>query len=219
MQPVIHENLHEESQMQEEKPSDNKVIPAEFNRRCFTCFVYKDIRTDFYKAGGERLGVQRNCKECSKAISREVASGKKQSRLRLEKINETEKLIARILLDDPKTTFQELAKATGLSVGTVRNYAYKSKVLRALRAFANKEITHMISGSLKAYQEILNGNNQDVKFRAATKILESEKVLGPNRLEIGVSDMANESTEHLRQLVKEAKDFPDQTIMEAEVVE
>jgi predicted transcriptional regulator len=191
-------------------------------KECGRCKAVKPV-TDFYKSSMLKGGYQAYCKEC-------LASYTKIDKLRVrkpelvkemaKKLNERERMVAHLLIDNPNLTYGEIGEYIGVSAATVMSYMKRGRLLKAIRSAASNEVIRMIPRAIQAYRDLLDQNeNLGEKQKVATKILESEKLLGPNRMEIGVTDMRNESTERLRELIKEAKDFPDQVIQEAEVVE
>lgn len=196
------------------------VVEVRKKKVCKTCKEEK-WREEFHRNRSAKDGVQSSCKACSKQRIRDMRSGAIPARVRVEELrNERQKKIAHMLIDNPRVTMEELARETGVTINTVAAYMAQAKILKALRHVGAQEVTRMIPRALKAYSEILDQTvNVSERNKVATKVLESEKIIGPNRVEIGIRDMASESTERLRQMIKEAKEFPDQVITEAEVVE
>lgn len=190
---------------------------------CVRCKVRRDPG-EFGKCTGRRNGRQAYCKACMKDRQVMVRTGKIPLKVGNSETRDITNLrikkMAHILIDKPDMEVVELAKEVGLAPSTVQGYLSSNKILRAFRGVGAKAISRMVPESIRAYRDILNQRvNLGEANKVATKILENEKIIGPNRMDIGIVEMKEQSNEQLMRIVKEAQEFPAQVIQEAEVVE
>jgi hypothetical protein len=192
---------------------------------CSKCKIKKAGR-EFAKSQMSKTGKQSYCRKCMEERNKAVLMGLLPSRAGLggrekkELSNLKIKKIAHMLIENPDQDLAVIAAGCGLSIGTVKNYVTRGRVLRALRGMGAKRVSSMIPQAVKAYEDLLRQRDNLTELnKVATKVLENEKVIGPNRVDIGLVEMKEESTENLMRMVKEVRDFPEQVIMEAEVVE
>ena len=79
-----------------------------------------------------------------------------------------------------------------------------------------KKIQLLIPKALLSFEESLVSKDVDVKLRSSIKLLESEGMLGPKKVEI----TSCLSVEQLKEIVYRVKDdVPEQTIIDGELVE
>lgn len=128
------------------------------------------------------------------------------------------KEIVKAFLENPKASYKEVAKIVGLSQNMVSRYCAENDYLRALRQLASHKMGSLIPLAVAGYEQSLTSDNQDVKLRAATKLLENENIMGPARVDISVNDLRNWPVDKLKELVSQGSEIPVPTI-DAEVIE
>lgn len=132
--------------------------------------------------------------------------------------NERAKAIALYYIENPKASAKEVAVATGIPERTIYYYQHANSYLKALRTLASKKVTNFIPRALSGLGESLDSNNADVKYKSAVKVLENEKVLIKDGTEIIVNNLTNLPVATLKEIAAQAKDIPEQTILEAELI-
>ena len=220
--------------MDEQTPFDSTVPPSldvPTEKTCVRCNKTKPI-AKFYRNNALKDGRSLMCALCTKAdFKRRYNSGNhlkgkrkvtarlaKNVMVKLEAQPEKVREIVALLIEDPKITWPEIANKTGLTVGTVRQYCYSNGYITAMRRLATHKISSFTPLALSAIKDSLTSNNADVKFRAGVKVLDNEGVLGPDRVDVTITDLRNQSTDKLQELLKQAQAVPHQQIVDAEVI-
>ena len=180
----------------------NRYYPDGLHSRCKAC-VKADIE-------------RRKTKPLLATRRRKVRSLK--NRPKLENQNSRIQQIVFALAENPKITCEELAQQTGLTSNSIRPMFYTNEYLKSLRRQGSSEVTRMIPEAVHALRGSLGAKSEDVVLKAAVKILESEKVMGPERLEVTVNDYAGKSNKELEDMIMGSVAVPKATIIEAEVI-
>lgn len=192
------------------------------DKYCHKCNDTK-VAAEFYKNAATRDGLSQHCRACTRDYLKHRDQSKflfqrKQKKIpTLKEINfeaqpDKVKQLVGILIENPKTTAEEMALKMDLSVSTVRHYMYSNPFLVALRHSGISQITKMIPAALEALKGSLNAASEEVRLKASVKVLENEKILGPERIDLTVSTYHNKSTEELEEIYKQAQLPPPQTI-------
>jgi hypothetical protein len=105
--------------------------------------------------------------------------------------------IVNVLYENPKLNNREIAVLVGLTPGTIDSYLRSNSFLKSLRYRGSLAISKMIPNAVQSLRESLEAQSEEVKLKASVKILESEKVLGPERVDVTVNDLSNKSYEEL----------------------
>ena len=182
----------------------------------------------FYKNAARLDGLSQYCKTHTKEYlesraKKSTFSFQKKKRItkaadvKFENQPESIKKIVMYLAENPKLTCEQLAARVEISPQTVRGYMSTNDFLKAIRGVGASQITKMIPAALHAFQSSLDAKSEDVKLKAAVKLLESEKVLGPDRVDITVNDLSQKSNAELEAIIANTVIVPVQTL-EAEVI-
>lgn len=203
--------------------------PGDNWRWCGTCQDNKP-RSEFYKKSTSPSGLANNCKACSKEFHKErirqgfikIKKNKTKNPRDLKGFDEQPTKIKQIitaLYENPKLTAQELGALVNLAPPTVDVYMRQNSFLKSLRTAGSRAMTKLIPNAVKSFQESLEGPNADVKLKAAVKLLESEKVLGPERIDITTNDLSDKTYDELVQILSNLDKQPIlQPAIEAEVI-
>lgn len=211
------------------------VLPPAFDQYgqrmkvCRTC--QKNLALFRYtKTPRMKDGHLKDCKSCMaaklkarKAEGKGMAFPERKKRARVQNLKyedqpEAVKKIVCALAANPKMTRAELAKAVGLSIVTVDTYLYSNDFLAAVRVVGAQSITNMIPQAINTLGKALESTSEEVKFKAATKILENERVLGPNRLEIDVNDLSKKPFEELEKMYEQMPTVPRPVLDVQEII-
>lgn len=136
---------------------------------------------------------------------------------RQDKQERTRKMI-QVVLDNPGITREELAEKLGMSMSTLYHTLNHGNVMAALRLGAHKKVINMIPLAVKGYEDSLKSKNDKIKYLSSKDLLQSEKILGPERVDITVTDNSEKTEEELRELISRAQQIPVSTI-DAEIIE
>jgi DNA-binding Lrp family transcriptional regulator len=202
------------------------LIPED--KYCTKCNDTK-LAADFYKNICKKDGLSEMCKVCTltyrKDRDRRLTIKMKRKPKGKNVIQSADfenqpdriKAIVFALVEDPKITVLELAEKVGLEPDSVRKHMHKNQFLRALRGFGAEKVTRMLPKALYALDKSLEANSEDVRLKAAKEVLQNEKVLGPERIDVTVNDLASKTNAELEAMLAAIKLAPQNTI-EAEII-
>lgn len=201
--------------------------PEVKEKDCFRCLDRLPV-TDFHVNNVKKDGRADYCKPCMKSYLKDLrAKGKAKAfsqKKRAAKRNlnfddqpDSVKRIVYALTENPKISRLELSEKVGLSINTVNSYLCSNDFLSAVRKVGSQHVTGMIPKALNTLSQSLESPSEEVKLKAAVKVLENERVLGPNRIEIGMSDLSHKTIEELETIYNGVK-LPPKPVLEAEVI-
>jgi len=121
------------------------------------------------------------------------------------------------MLENPKLSRQEVAEKYGIGYQVLCSLMRDSQLLQQIRGLASKKMIAMIPLAMEGMEDSLKTKNEKVKFMASQEVLRSENILGPNRVDITISDNSNKTIEELQEKIKKAQEIPHPTI-EAEII-
>lgn len=180
----------------------------------------------FFRNRARLDGLAQWCKICYTNYLREKdKSGVMFQRKKIRKLKnfdvnllpEKIKQIAACYIENPKVSCEEIALKVELSPNTVRAYASHNDFLLSLKHIGAKRLTGMIPEALESLNSSLSSKSEEVKLKAAVKVLENENILGPDKVEITISPYANKSFEELVK-ISEGQVAPKAPTFEAELV-
>lgn len=164
---------------------------------------------------GDRRDVY--CRKCRSLFDYE-RRGKLPKYMDIQFQHDDVKKIALAFVENPKMTMVEISKLVGINYRNVRAICTGNPYLRAMRSIASQRMGAFIPKALVAMDESLESPDARVKLSAATKILEDQEVMGPQKLNVAVTDLRERPENELRNLIKEALVIPAQTISDDEVI-
>lgn len=185
-------------------------------------------KAEFHLNRSQHDGRARECKSCYKDYLREKAARPylRKPRKRFEPtakdldLNEQPLLarkIALALAENPKASPEEIAIKCDSTEGSIRQQMSKNGFLRMLKIVSSEKMALMLPNAVQAFAESLNARSEDVKLKAATRLLESEKVLGPDHVDVTINDYSGKTTQELWTMLCAIK-VPQPTIQDAEVI-
>lgn len=194
---------------------------------CKTCLKKLSLRY-FQRNKQSNTGFRKHCNDCFNAKYFKNIDPNRKRKFREVLIpgqprsldNQTEKVqrIAWAYIENPKATHREISKATGIPITWCKELSNTNSYLSTLRIVASRKMTKLIPRALKSVEEALTSSNEDVKFRSAVKVLDNERVLGPERIDVTVNDLRHQSNERLQELVKAGQGVAEQVVIDAEVI-
>lgn len=122
------------------------------------------------------------------------------------------------MLEHPGLNRTELAASLGVHPNTLRYYLDDSLVLAALKGSAHKRVLAMIPLAVKGFEDSLKTDNEKIKYFASKDLLQTEKILGPERIDVTVQDNSNKTVEELQEMIRQAQAIPAPTL-EAEIID
>ena len=99
--------------------------------------------------------------------------------------------IAEYYLTHPKATTPQIAEQFGVSPSRVRAILVGNRFLKALRMATVHKVRFAMNRAADTLIECLDSTSEDVRLKSATKILENEGVLGPDKVNLEINDMRN----------------------------
>lgn len=208
-----------------EKISASTVGTFDPPRLCKYCKTEKK-ESDFHKDSKSIDGISFKCKECVKDYVKlrvkpafQMRKYRKYSNEDMILSKQPEKIqkIVAYLTENPKISCEELGQKVDLEATTVRNYMLSNPFLRSLREVGLIKVNHLIPKALQALEESLESPAGMVKLNASVKVLEDQKVLGPQKIDVTVSSYENKSYEELLNIVKSYTPPPPPTL-DAQVI-
>lgn len=127
------------------------------------------------------------------------------------------KEVAHYMIDNPGCTQLEMAHAMGLNPVTLNRYFHSSELLSALKDSSSKRILGMLPLAVKGFRDSLTTKNEKIKYFASKDLLQTEKILGPERIDVTIQDNSNRTVEELQALIQDAQKIPAPTI-DAELI-
>lgn len=125
--------------------------------------------------------------------------------------------LAIFMLENRKLSRQEISEQTGIPYQTLCELIRDSDLLQAIRGQASKKMLAMIPLAVQGFEDSLQTKNDKIKFMASQELLRSEKILGPERVDVTVNDNSTRTIEELQEKIKRAQNIPSPTI-DAEVI-
>lgn len=207
---------------------------------CKHCDEEKEAETNFHKHSIYKERYVRTCKECMRTKVRKKYDRKlmmadnlaDKERYNFKKIapqsllkkfekdfnkEKVQKIVA-CLMEEPRIEMKELAERVGISKTRLLEYCNSNNFIKAFRRMATQKVSTLIPLAFAGLKGSLISQNEKVKYDASVKVLENERIMGPNQIDITVSDMRSRSTEELQKIIQQAKQIPGQTI-DAELVD
>lgn len=132
---------------------------------------------------------------------------------RLEKLKE----VIAFMLENPDLNRGETATAMGMSIANLSKLLHTPELLRILRDGSHKKVLSMLPLAVKGFQDSLQSRNDKIKYLSSTDLLKSEKVLGPERIDLTIQDNSERTVEELKAMIEEAQKIPSPTI-DAELI-
>lgn len=135
-----------------------------------------------------------------------------------ERGNKTERVrkLAIHMLENPKMSRQELAASFGVSYQVLCALMRDSQLLQQIGDSARKRMVTMIPLAVQGIEDSLHEKGK-IKFMAAQEVLRSEKVLGPDRVDVTINDNSQRTIEELQEKIRRAQAIPHPTI-DAEII-
>lgn len=142
---------------------------------------------------------------------KEVAVARKGNRI--EKIRK----LAVFMLENTNLSRQEVALGFGIPYQSLCELMRDSQLLQAIKGVASKKVLGMIPIAVQGMEDSIKSKNDKIKFMASQELLRSEKILGPERIDVTVSDNSNRTIEELQEKIRRAQTIPSPTI-DAEII-
>lgn len=198
-------------------------VPAD--KYCHKCNDTK-LAAEFYRNSSKKDGLSEHCKPCWRAYLKH-RNETKPIRMKRKKMlasskdfeNQPEKVKAIVfaLVENPNASAEEVGKKVGLGAESIRKHMSQNTYLRALRGFGSEKVTRMLPKALHALEKSLEAKSEDVALKAAKEVLQNEKVLGPDRIDVTVNDLSSKTNAELEAIIASIPSAPSQTI-EAEII-
>lgn len=131
--------------------------------------------------------------------------------------NDVIKKLAHFMIDNPGLNQTEIGMALGLSHTSISNYLRDSRLLQAVKGNASKRVLQMIPLAVKGFEDSLKSKNEKIKYFSSKDLLQTERILGPERIDVTIEDNSNRTVEELQELIKDAQKIPSPTI-DAELI-
>lgn len=138
----------------------------------------------------------------------------KRTTLKTERL----KKILLFMIENPEKNKEEVAAAFDISYSTLANYLRDSSLLRHLRGMASKRVLGMIPLAVQGFEDSLRSGNDKIKYFASKDLLQSEHILGAERVDVTITDNSSRTLEELQEAINQAKQVPLVTI-DAELIE
>lgn len=146
-----------------------------------------------------------------RSVKQRLLNGR--TRAKLERVRE----FIKFMIENPGLNRKQLALAYGVPETTVDRYLSENNILKALRGHASKKMLTMIPLAVQGFEDSITSNNAKIKYLASKDLLQSERILGPERVDVTIEDTSAKSVEELKQIIERAQKVPPQTI-DAELI-
>lgn len=127
------------------------------------------------------------------------------------------KNLAIFMIENPKMSRQELADTFAVSYLTMCRLIRESGLLQNIKMQASKKILSMIPLAVQGMEDSLTTKNDKIKFLASQELLRSEKILGPEHVDVTINDNSTRTIEELQEKIRRAQSIPSPTI-DAEII-
>ncbi len=127
------------------------------------------------------------------------------------------KKLAIFMLENPKLTRHEISEQFGIPYQVLCEFMRDSLLLQAVKGFASKKILGMIPLAVQGMEDSITSDNSKIKFMASQELLRSEKILGPERVDVTINDTSTRTIEELQEKIRKAQAIPSPTI-DAEII-
>lgn len=185
-------------------------LPSEFfsySKMCKSCYREHYLEIDRDKRESAKLG--------------RITKGAKSIHLggRIDGTPVIREIIKHMLIN-PKIAGWKLAKKVGISEKQLDDYMQTNHYLRAMRVVARISLNGFIPLALRSLGDTLESRSDEVKLKAAVRVLESENVMGPTKVDVNVNDLSSLPVEKLNEIIERSRLVPDPNpvMIEAEVV-
>lgn len=134
--------------------------------------------------------------------------------------NRAEKIrkLAIYMLENPTMTREEIGLAMGIPYQSLCALIRDTQLLQAIKGAASKAVLGMIPLAVKGFEDSLKSENDKIKYFASKDLLQTEKILGAERVDITINDNSQRTVEELQDMIKEAQKIPPPTI-DAEIIQ
>lgn len=125
--------------------------------------------------------------------------------------------LAIFMLENPDLTRMEAAEKFGISYQSLCSLMRDSQLLQAIKGHASKKVLGLIPLAVQGMEDSLRTKNDKIKYLASQELLRSEKILGPERIDVTLNDNSQRTIEELQEKIKRAQEIPKPTI-DAEII-